>query len=305
MKKELLPPDTLTPCLKNYRLELLNILKLKEKAQKNLPQGHLRIEQKNCGHRVQFYHVTTPTNPRGLYIPRSHSALVQRLAQKDYDYKLIKLLNLQIKALEKLLYLTDNKITDLYAKLCPARKNLIIPITLTNEQYATQWQELTWSGCPFTTESQKYSTSRHELVRSKSEVIIADTLARHGIPYRYEYPLELKVKGTVGGSNSTDSHIANTGHTPSIQESRTNRLTTSHTVYPDFLCLNLRTRQEFYWEHFGLMDDPDYVERTIQKIKEYAENNILPGKNLLFTMESANCPLNIRQIENLINEFLI
>ena len=78
-----------------------------------------------------------------------------------------------------------------------------------------------------------------ERVRSKSEVIIADTLARHGVPYRYEYPLKLK-SGRDGAFR---------------------------TIHPDFLCLNVRTRAEFYWEHFGLMDDPDYLERTLAFIR--------------------------------------
>lgn len=67
----------------------------------------------------------------------------------------------------------------------------------------------------------------------------------------------------------------------------------------------MRTRAEFYWEHFGLMDDPDYLERTLVKLKDFAENKILSGKNLLFTMESTACKLSTRQIENLINEFLL
>ena len=40
-------------------------------------------------------------------------------------------------------------------------------------------------------------TSRGERVRSKSEVIIADTLDRLKIPYRYEFPHQLKVTGTA------------------------------------------------------------------------------------------------------------
>ena len=53
------------------------------------------------------------------------------------------------------------------------------------------------------------------------------------------------------------------------------------------------------------MDDPDYLERTLVKLKDFAENKILSGKNLLFTMESTACKLSTRQIENLINEFLL
>ena len=99
MKYELLSPDTLSPQLKARRLELHNLLSLKLKGHKNTPPGHLRIEQKKGGHKVQFYHCTANTSPRGVYIPVSHAGQAKRLAQKDYDTKVIKLLQSQITAL--------------------------------------------------------------------------------------------------------------------------------------------------------------------------------------------------------------
>ncbi len=338
MSLEQLSPENLNEQVKNRRNELNLLLTKKLRNLKTSPEGRLRVAQAHKGHKLQYFHITKRGDTKGSYIPHAQIALAKRLAQKQYDQALIKLLRSQIKAFNSFSKMLENSIYKLYEKQCPARRSLITPAILTNEQYAELWQKVSWQGHSFSPEQKTYSTSRHELVRSKSEVIIADTLARHGIPYRYEYPLELKIKRPVGDGNSTDSnsagshsaafysdnyfqtnqpapdisansniadHIANTDHTPSIQESRTNRPATSRTVYPDFLCLNLRTRQEFYWEHFGLMDDTDYAERTIKKLKEYAENNILPGKNLLFTMETADCPVSSRQIENLINEFLI
>ena len=144
-------------------------------------------------------------------------------------------------------------------------------MTLPDSLYIKEWKNVTWQGASYNTQTEDLTTANEEQVRSKSEVIIADTLKRMNIPYRYEYPLELK---------------------------------DGRTIYPDFLCLNVRTRQEFYWEHFGMMDDPEYLERTIQKLKLYSENKILPGKNLIITMESQSSPINVRQIETLIKEFL-
>ena len=69
MNYELLAPDTLTPQLKARRLELHNLLTLKLKEQKKAPSGHLRIEQKNGGRRIQYYHCTSSTKPRGAYLP--------------------------------------------------------------------------------------------------------------------------------------------------------------------------------------------------------------------------------------------
>ena len=272
MEEEQLKPNQITADLENRLTQLKQILAVTEKRLANTPQGHLRVSQK--GHTPEFYHITEPGDTHGSYIPQAKLALARRLAQKDYDSRLIKQLKQEIRALQK--YLAQTKggsaLTAIYTKLCPARQSLVTPVTLTDAQYAAQWQAVPWKGLPFAPDSPDYTTARRERVRSKSEVIIANTLARFNIPYRYEYPLELK---------------------------------NGHTVHPDFLCLNVRTRAEFYWEHFGLMDEPDYLERTLAKIKDYAESDILPGKNFLFTMESVVCHLSTIQVENLINEFLI
>ena len=274
MPLEQLSPDTLTGRLINRCEELTQLLTTKLKAIKNTPEGHLRIAQAHKGQKLQYFQITKRGDTKGTYIPHAKQAMARRLAQKDYDTRLIKELSQEIRILQKYLSLTKSgsALTDLYTKLSPARRQLITPVTLTDAQYAEQWQAVAWTGLPFSEDSKDYITARRERVRSKSEVIIANTLARFNIPYRYEYPLELK---------------------------------NGHTVHPDFLCLNVRTRAEFYWEHFGLMDEPDYLERTLAKIKDYAESDILPGKNFLFTMESVVCHLSTIQVENLINEFLI
>lgn len=271
MKTELLPPDTLTQHLKTRRIELLNLLNIKLKAQKNLPQGHLRIEQKKGARGPQFYHFTNPSDTHGKYIPAANQELARRLAQKDYDYKLIKILRQQISILEKLIDTSENKIINLYEKSCPARQKLITPVTLTNLQYTEAWQNISWVGHPFADDAPEFFTARGEQVRSKSEVIIADTLSRHHIPYRYEFPLELKNRSIY---------------------------------HPDFLCLNVHTRQEFIWEHFGMMDSSEYAESTVKKLKVFSDNDIYPGRNLIITMETAETPLSSRQVENLINEYL-
>ena len=73
-----------------------------------------------------------------------------------------------------------------------------------------------YQGKPFDASLPKLYTSREERVRSKSEIIIADTLSRESIPYRYECPL----------------HIPDVGN-----------------IYPDFTVLNVAKRKELYWEH--------------------------------------------------------
>ena len=75
-------------------------------------------------------------------------------------------------------------------------------------------------------------------------------------------------------------------------------------VYPDFTVMNPRTRQIKYWEHFGMMDDPEYAQKAVQKIVTYGQNGILQGKQLIITFETSFMPLNQKQILPLIQEFL-
>ena len=270
-KFEQLSPDNLTEKLKKRQEELNILLTKKLRTIKNAPEGNLRIAQAHQGKKIQYFHITKSGDTKGTYIPHNQHMLAKRLAQKQYDKKLIKVLRGQIAALGKFIAKSEKQIEKLYKELCPSRRKLVTPASLPDEDYIELWESVHWEGHPFSPEQNTYTTARGEVVRSKSEVIIADTLARHKIPYRYEFPLTLK---------------------------------NGNTIHPDFLCLNVRSRKEFYLEHFGLMDSPDYMEATLQKLKAYNENGILPGKNLLFTMESASCPLNTRQVENLIREFL-
>lgn len=270
MNKELIKPDNLTPQLHKQLLELKKCLEFKVKVQKTMPAGHLRIAQNTGTRHPQFYHFTSTDHSNGSYLPHSKMAFIKKLAQKDYDQKLINQLRIQIKTLEKYLTKCDGKIEQLYSKLPPIRQQLITPATLTNEQYIEEWRSETWQGLAFSEDSQDFYTANKERVRSKSEVIIADTLKRYGIPYKYEYPLEF------GGI----------------------------TFHPDFLCLNVHTRQEFIWEHFGMMDCPDYLEKAIQKIRVYNENKYYLGKNLIITMETKINGIKTQQLERLIETYL-
>lgn len=277
MKIELIPPDTLTSQLRERLQILKEALEVLSKNKKNQPEGHLRVAQKGNG-RPQYYQYISPDDLTGKYIRKKDINFAGILAQKDYEKNIIPLLQKEITALEEYLArpADGHIISEFYDNLCPARQALITPVTLTDEQYTTRWQEVTWVGRSFAPDAPSLFTAHGERVRSKSEVIIADTLFRHKIPYRYEFPLTLK---------RCDDH-------------------TTVTLHPDFLCLNTRTRQEFYWEHFGLIDDPEYSKNATGKLRLYTENGILPGRNLIITMETQTEPLSTRVLEKIIAEFL-
>ena len=269
---EELSPNQLAPLIEKRLAELQNLLFTKKKTYEKAPQGRIRISQ-NGGH-PEYYLVTERGSLRGKYLPHSQKTLARQLAQKDYDARLIKLLQKEISALQNYMKQTCNgrAIPELYDSLCPARRSLITPAILTNEQYAARWLDVSWTGRPFASDAPYICTARGERVRSKSEVIIADTLFRYNIPYRYEFPITLK------RSNSDDIR---------------RDLGRSITLYPDFLCLNTRTRTEFYWEHFGLMDSTEYSNNAAGKLRLYTENGILAGRNLIITMETQTEPFSL------------
>ena len=109
-----------------------------------------------------------------------------------------------------------------------------------------------WTPCR--TFSLMYKTSQGVYVRSKSELIIAERLEKQNIPYRYEWPLKLR-----------DGQI----------------------VYPDFTILHPQTLKIYYFEHFGMIGNPEYADNAIRKINTYAVNGILLDNNLTAAIEAA------------------
>lgn len=95
-----------------------------------------------------------------------------------------------------------------------------------------------------------HQASDGEMLRSKSELLIYQRLLDKGLKPRYERKLIFKEVEKL----------------------------------PDFTIENVDTGENYFWEHCGMMHDPEYVERWNDKRKWYMENDILPwetggGKN--------------------------
>ena len=71
-------------------------------------------------------------------------------------------------------------------------------------------------------------------------------------------------------------------------------------VYPDFTCLDLRTRKELLWEHLGMMDNPEYASLAVKKLSSYLKSGYVFGKNLIISMESSEKPLNQTEVRLII-----
>lgn len=242
------------------------------------PEGSLNVAQRKG--KAQYYHflpnVQTEGKYRGTYIRKADFHLACQLAQKDYNAALLFCIEDEIHALSDCLRrLSDesgDELTDLYSRIIPARKEIVTPVILPDDRFVNQWKSVTYEGKGFLQSDPEHYTDMGERVRSKSEVMIANALARAGVPYRYEYPVNLKGYGIV---------------------------------YPDFQCLNVRTRSEIVWEHLGLLDDEEYREAALNKINRYEANGYYVGKRLIISHETGGYPLNIKIIESKIKAFLL
>lgn len=132
-----------------------------------------------------------------------------------------------------------------------------------------EWANSEYPKNPKYPEKLIYKTSAGRMVRSKSEVIIASMLERKEIPFQYECELALG----------------------------------DFIFYPDFKIIHPRTRELFWWEHFGRCDDPKYINKTTHKLNVFLHFGIVPGINLITTYETEAQPLDITIVANLINHY--
>lgn len=270
----MLQPDALVPAMKSRAHELSGQIARLEAALRCAPEGRLRIA---CKKTPNYYWVKDSADTLGVYL-KAMDPLIAFLAQKNYDAKILAGLKMQLRCIERFLseYRAETPL-DVLDQLSPERLALVQPLFLTDEEYKKRWLQVPYEGKDFPENAAEHYTSSGVRVRSKSEVIIADTLMRLGIPYRYEYPHRMKI--------------------------RKGRHTETVTMYPDFTCLNMCTRCEVIWEHFGLVDDPTYAENFVLKLRTFRQNGFFEGVNLLFTQETSDNPLNAKDIEILAKHF--
>lgn len=250
--------------------ELEKLKKEKELAMQNVPEGTLRVCDN--ANRTQYYHRVDPKDTRGTYISTKNHDLICRLAQKEYDQKILRAIDKELSITKKYLsgYPTVTA-EQIYDTMHKKKQVLIQPIQESDEVFIKKWINYDYQGKGVDLETPEYYTAKKERVRSKSELIIADLLNRESVPYRYECPIYIKGIGQI---------------------------------YPDFTVLNTKKRREYFWEHFGMMDDPSYAEKALKKLSTYEQNGIFPGEQLIVTFETRKNPLSQKQVLNFIEHYL-
>ncbi len=231
-----------------------------------LPRKHI-ICAKNGAH-YKWYESDGKTCS---YIPKKKREYAEKLAKKKYLTLLRNDLIQERNAID--FYLRHHvkiggKAEELLAENAEYA-NLLSMYFRPISQELLEWKNSPYQHNELYQEKLIHKTSAGIYVRSKSEALITMFLNMKKIPFHYEELLML-------------------GDTP---------------YYPDFTIRHPRTGQIYYWEHFGMMDVPEYMKSTFSKMQTYTNHGIIPGVNLITTFETKEHPLEFEMVARIVEYY--
>ncbi len=269
-RKDILIKPFSTKELAEYLNELTVASEELQKALEKSKEGSLHVVMR--GDYCMYYHRKDSKDKSGTYIKKRNMDVARALAQKEYDIALLKEIETEKNLIEGFLKKFDEtKMGRMFSEEIIPRRRFINPIAMSDTDYISLWSSIEYEKKPIYEETEEYMTENGECVRSKSEILIANALKQNGIPYRYEYPFKL-----------FDGRVR----------------------HPDFCVLNVRERKDFYWEHCGKVGEEEYGDYISRKMNDYAKSGLVPGKDIIITLESKNVPLNMNTVQGIIDAYL-
>ena len=242
-------------------------IKVTKEQLQNLPSDKLVLS-----HNKNHYKWYQSNGHTKTYIPKKEQKLAENLALKNY-------LTLSLEDLEKekgaiQLYLKHHNSTSKAEQLLEQSteyQKLLSSHLSPLSKYLSDWMNSTYEKNLSHPEHLSNKGFSGNYVRSKSEAMIDMTLYMHRIPFRYECALSL------GGI----------------------------TIFPDFTIRHPKTGDFYYWEHFGLMDDPSYANNAYSKLQLYNSHGIIPSIQLITTYETKEHPLSAEVVEKIVEHYFL
>lgn len=234
-----------------------------QKEIKKLPVGDLCCNRN--GPYVKWYNRSCGKEE---YIPKKQQAFAEQLAIRKYKLMQLKELQNEKEAISAYLK-CHNKHQEKASELLN-ENSCYRPLLTTHFDFCSEDADC-WVRQPYEKNNAHPENLIHKTiagynVRSKSESLIVSTFYANHIPFRYECALCF---GEI-------------------------------TIFPDFTIMHPYTRKLYYWEHFGMMDDSDYIRKAYKKLQLYTENGIIPSVNLIMTFETLENPLDSEMLEKIV-----
>jgi len=242
------------------------------KEQKKEPEGSLQVRGGRKNYRY-FQIVSKHAKAKRTYIRKENHNLAQLLALKRYNRLRSREIQSELKYLSELIAQKEKQVITSNSLLydTPGYNELLLPVLFPQNKKTKEWLEAPYESNQNYPEALRYKTRSGIMVRSKSEVFIANCLYEHGIPFRYECGLELGER----------------------------------TFYPDFTIYLAKQNREIIWEHFGLIDNEDYRENMFSKVRRYMAHGYVPGHSMICTYESNMHPITEEYLKKVLNAFLL
>ena len=224
---------------------------------KNAPSG--RLVKKGD----KYYHAVNRIEA-GI---TNRSEFIARLARKKYLLTLRKMLEMgtTMSALKSSTMINCEP-RELISGLSSTFQN--VPYEFFFHPTVVPWQREEYIQNSYRIEEKKYESNQGVLVRSKSELIIANLLEDFVVPYRYD--AEFTIKGKK--------------------------------MYPDFIIKKPFTGETVIWEHFGALHLEGYERRMNEKMQAYLTQGLVPFATLIYTFEF---DLTKTRLEKLIKELVL
>ncbi len=206
-----------------------------------------------------------------VYIPKHNRQLAEQLAYKKYLNLHRQTILKEKKAVESYLKYSLDKTrqAEIDFATSPRYQELLSAMHTPLSEELQNWMNDSYEKQRKFQEGLIHTTYSGNLVRSKSEAMIDMFLCKYQVPFRYECALKL---GEI-------------------------------VIYPDFTIRHPETGEMFYWEHFGLMDNPEYKKNMISKLQLYTSHGIIPSIQLITTYETRETPLNMDMIEKIVRHY--
>lgn len=243
-----------------------------EQLIRNAPEGELIIRRRPSGN----YSYTrkfrlSDGSVKEHYLGQATSPEVTSLAKKRYAQKILPSLKQEQVLLNKLIVLRmKDSAADNFLRTHPGFLPLLQSSADKND--VNEWKNAPYDRNMNYPDQLRFSTVVPGLmVRSKAEADIVSRLEHYGVPYHYE---EIQ---TIGGVR----------------------------VAMDFTCRNLSTKQILFWDHRGMLDNPAYIQKTLNCDALFLKEGIIPWMNLIITTETKDCPLDLQWVDTIIRHYLL
>ena len=243
---------------------------------KEAPEGRI-VSRKSKNLEAGFKYTHIFEKPEGIinekYLGKKDLQKAKQLANRMFAEKKLLDLKKEKTLIDKMItFRTCDSNAERFLKSHRNLHQLLGSVSSPVEQELLDWKKSDYIRNKKYPEGLIYTTVVPELtVRSKAEADIVSRLEFFGVPYHYEELVLI---------NNAYYAI-------------------------DFTCRHIQTGMIWYWDHRGMMDNPDYIRKTISCESAYLNAGIIQGINLIVTTETKNNPLDLQWVDELIQYFLL